>query len=341
MIPARRGRAEGVLLAIDAGGSNTRVVVIDTDGACLGYGVSGSGNPTAVGAHEALRAIRVAVGLALDQARLEADQVDRAVLAAAGEQGLLDDLAVRSGIGTDRAASLDRVLDILAMYHSAAVEPDGIALVAGTGAIAARFSRLRAERVVDGTGWLLGDRGSGFWIGRKVARAVVSHLNGGGPATALTRLVLADLGLPPPEGSGRSSDVPTVLDAFVSKVYADKPVKLARFATLAFRAAPSDGTAAVIVGEAEAALARTLCRVRDGHEELPVVLGGSVLAHGILGDQGRSGGALADALEGADVRWVHDGAAGAAVVGLMLDRVQVSAATLERLHAGIQRVRRA
>lgn len=327
-----------VLLAIDAGGSNTRVVVVDGDVTCLGYGVSTSGNPTAVGADEALRAIRTAARAALAQAGLEPASVARVVVAAAGEQGLMSDGAIRTALGTP-GTSVDRVVDILAMYHSAAVEPDGIAVVAGTGAIGARFSHLRTERVVDGTGWLLGDRGSGFWMGRKVARSVAAHLDGGGPATALTALVLADLGLPMPDGEPSGEQRPAVLESFIGRVYSDKPVRLARFARLAFEAAGTDEIAAAIVAEGEAALARTLRLTREGHEDLPVVLGGSVLAQGVLGGGRSPSGALAEALDGADVRWVHEGAAGAAVVGLMLDKVEVSATTLDRLHAGIARCR--
>ncbi|MEU9866198.1 BadF/BadG/BcrA/BcrD ATPase family protein [Streptomyces sp. NPDC047971] len=63
---------------------------------------------------------------------------------------------------------------------------DGLVLIAGTGAAAARVERRRAVRAVDGDGWLLGDAGSGFWLGREALRAVLRSLDGRGPATALT-----------------------------------------------------------------------------------------------------------------------------------------------------------
>ncbi|MGS2619375.1 BadF/BadG/BcrA/BcrD ATPase family protein [Micromonospora sp. LZ34] len=324
------------LLAIDAGGSNTRAVVVNAEADCLGYGVSTSGNPTAVGVAEALGAIGAAARRALAQAGLGPGEVTRVVLAAAGEEGLLGDTAVRAALGiANGAARVDRVVDILAMYHSAAVEPDGVALVAGTGAIAARFSRLEMQRVVDGTGWLLGDRGSGFWIGRKVARAVAADLDGAGPATDLTALVLTELGLPLPDGALATGRRPVVLESFLHHVYGDRPVRLARFAPYAFRAAAADEAAAAIVAEAEASLARTLRLARAGHEELPVVLGGSVVVQGILGPGRTPTGALAEELAGADVRRVHEGAAGAAVVGLLTEELDVSAGMLDRLLVGI------
>ena len=61
--------------------------------------------------------------------------------------------------------------------------------------MAARIRGGRLDRVVGGKGWLLGDAGGGFWIGHAVARAVVASLDGQGPDTALTDLVLEALGI--------------------------------------------------------------------------------------------------------------------------------------------------
>ena len=326
-------RESGVLLAIDAGGSHTRAVVVSADAECLGYGASTSGNATAVGADRALAALAQAASAALAAAALGPGDVRRVVLAAAGEEQLLDGRTVAQALGVP-AAEYTREGDILAMYHSSAVEPAGVALVAGTGAIAARFRHLVTQRVVDGTGWLLGDRGSGFWIGRKVARAVAADLDHAGEPTDLTRLVVEELGLEPVEGV-RSA----LLQAFVGWAYHGQPVRLARLAPLAFRAEATDETAAAITAEAEEALARTLRVVRDGHDDLPVVLGGSVVVKGLLGPGRSAGGALTRELAGADVRTAHDGVAGAAIVGLLRSRAVVDSNTLARLTRSIDELR--
>jgi N-acetylglucosamine kinase-like BadF-type ATPase len=326
-------REPGILLAIDAGGSHTRAVVVSPYAECLGYGVSTSGNATAVGADRALAALTEAASAALASAALGPDDVRRLVLAAAGEEDLLHGRTVAQALAVP-AAEYTRASDILAMYHSSAVEPAGVALVAGTGAIAARFRDLVAERRVDGTGWLLGDRGSGFWIGRKVVRAVAADLDGAGEPTELTRLVIEELGLQPAE-----RDRSSLLRAVVSWAYDDPPIRLARLAPLAFRAEATDGTAAAITAEAEEALARTLRLVRDGHEELPVVLGGSVVVRGVLNPGRPSGGALSRELAGADVRTAHDGVAGAAIVGLLRSPATVDSDTLARLRQSIDELR--
>lgn len=322
-----------MLLAVDGGGSTTRAAVVDAQARCLGYGVAAGGNPTAVGADDALSAIGAAAGTALARAGTTGASVTRVVVALAGEPVRLSDRATRSAVGVPEDSPLDRVGDILAMYHSAAVEPDGVVLVAGTGAIAARISQLEVQRVVDGVGWLLGDRGSGFWIGRKVARAVAADLDGSGPATELTDLVLEGLDVSGAREGGGSR--PPALDAFMRHVYDDRPVQLARLAPYAFAAAAaSDETATAVVSGCEAELARMLRIAREGREHLPVVLGGSVVTRG-LKRSGRLTGALAEELSGADVRWAHEGVAGAAVVGLLSEHVEVDAAMLARIREGV------
>ena len=54
-----------MFLAIDAGGTSTRAVVIDSAGRAHGYGRAGSGNPTAAGIREAVNGIGSAAEQAL------------------------------------------------------------------------------------------------------------------------------------------------------------------------------------------------------------------------------------------------------------------------------------
>ncbi|WP_187285857.1 ATPase [Streptomyces sp. ME109] len=87
--------------------------------------------------------------------------------------------------------------DIEAAFASAPGTPaDGLALVAGTGAAATRISGRRCTVSVDGDGWLLGDEGSGFWIGRGAVRAALRMADGRGDPTTLARSVGLALGLP-------------------------------------------------------------------------------------------------------------------------------------------------
>jgi N-acetylglucosamine kinase-like BadF-type ATPase len=81
----------------------------------------------------------------------------------------------------------------------AGVDDDpGVVIIAGTGSIA--YGRDAAGRTARAGGWgyLLGDEGGGFWIGRAALSAVVRHFDGRGPATLLTELVLEEMKLSSP-----------------------------------------------------------------------------------------------------------------------------------------------
>ena len=58
----------------------------------------------------------------------------------------------------------------------------------------------RAARA-GGWGYLLGDEGGGFWIGRAALSAVVRQFDGRGPATLLTAMVLEQMELSTPDRS--------------------------------------------------------------------------------------------------------------------------------------------
>ena len=130
----------------------------------------------------------------------------------------------------------------------------------------------------DGVGWLLGDAGSGFWIGHRVARAVAAALDGRAPATTLVGAVLADLDIADDDRRG-SQGRALALGTLVSAVY-----RMCRSSWPGSPASPSkphtngDEVAGRIVDEAGRELATTVTTVVAPHVTGPVVLGGSVLA---------------------------------------------------------------
>lgn len=60
----------------------------------------------------------------------------------------------------------------------------GAVVAAGTGVVTLAVGAARVARV-DGWGYLMGDAGSGYWIGREALEAVMREYDGRGPATAL------------------------------------------------------------------------------------------------------------------------------------------------------------
>jgi N-acetylglucosamine kinase-like BadF-type ATPase len=292
-----------MFIAVDAGGTSTRAVAISTAGDVFGYGRSGGGNPTSAGVPGAVAAIGSAVEAAV--AGLPTGEVEAVVLAMAGERSDAFFAQLAERIGGLGLGPVVMQPDLLAMFHSGTHRLEGYGMVAGTGSIAARVRDGALHRVVGGKGWLLGDAGSGFWIGHRVARAVVSALDGQGPTTALTPLVLEAVGIADdPAGSA--------VRRLVSTLYARRPVQLAEFAPLAFAAA-EDPVARAILSEAADALADLLTTVREPGLDGPVVLGGSVLVRGFLAGPAE----LRDRLQlPPEVVTASDGVVGAAVLAL-------------------------
>jgi N-acetylglucosamine kinase-like BadF-type ATPase len=307
------------ILAIDAGGTSTRAAIVDDSGRIISVGDAASGNPTSAGIDDAVANIAAAARRALDAAGVRADADSAAVVALAGANTPAFRAQLRNrlnalGFGGEPIIESD----LLAMYFSGTHQEDGYALIAGTGAVAARVASGRLERVAGGTGWLLGDAGSGFWIGHQVVRAVAGALDGQGPPTELTSRLSSRLRLAP---STRTRDGrPELLDQLIAAIYDLRPVELSQFAPMAFDAA-DDPVARVIVEAAIGELVDLLAVVLDGHRRCQVVVGGSVLKLGILAPgHGRLAAAfherLAAHVQDATVVAVSDGVVGACVLGL-------------------------
>jgi glucosamine kinase len=228
--------------------------------------------------------------------------------------------------------------DLLGMFHSGTAVLDGYALIAGTGTVAARIHRGRLDRVVGGKGWLLGDAGGGFWIGHAVTRAVVASLDGQGPDTALTDLLLEALGI---QGETENrSEREAILRQLVSVLYARPPISLADFAPLAF-AAYEDPVAHPILIGAAAALADLLSAVRAPDLSGPVVVGGSVIVRGMLAAPPSLRADLVHPASGDAVIPVSDGLVGAAVLVLRHAGRDVDETIFRRIQAEFARVSRA
>lgn len=318
------------LLAVDAGGTSTRAIVLSSDGSCLGFGGSGAGNPISSGPEHVAHQVTTAVGRAMRQASVT--QIDGvAVLAMAGSRASAptDWIAPRlAQAGVHGPLVFES--DLLATFCAGAWEPDGYAVVAGTGSAAIRVRGGRQEAVADGIGWLLGDAGSGFWIGRRVARAVAAHLDRRGPATALTGALLESLGIPADTTPLSPAGRPEALGALLEAVYAARPIDLARFAPLVFDV-DDDPVATAIRADARAALRASLRSIHDHDVRGPVVTGGGVL--------GRLGLDVAGLDGMREVRRVTDGSAGAAVLALRHHGVAVDALVFERVRTSLELVR--
>lgn len=114
----------------------------------------------------------------------------------------------------------------------------GVVIIAGTGSVLLGRSRRGQIAVVGGWGYLLGDEGSGFALGRAGLQAV-AHALDGGPATLLRELLAKRFGL-------------NTRDAIIHHVYQDR-WPLQEFAPVVLEAAREGDAVALRIVEDQVA----------------------------------------------------------------------------------------
>ncbi|MEU5265605.1 BadF/BadG/BcrA/BcrD ATPase family protein [Amycolatopsis sp. NPDC021455] len=267
-------------VGVDAGGTSTRAALVDATGAVLGTGRGEGANPNAHAPEVAAGRIADAITAALGDR--DPGGVRACVVGMAGVSKLSDpDVAAVFDAAWARIGLpgvVRTVTDAEVAYASATSAPDGTVLVAGTGSIAGRIRKRRLAGTTGGYGWLLGDEGSAFWLGREAVRSTLEALGRGLPLDGLPSAVLAAaLG---PSGLDVRTDAGRLAAsrALITAANAEAPVRLARFAPLVSAAHDAGEPAALeIVARAAGHLVGNALAAREPGESTPVVLVGSVL----------------------------------------------------------------
>jgi glucosamine kinase len=139
-------------------------------------------------------------------------------------------------------------------------------------------------RTADGHGWLLGDDGSGFWLGREAVRATLRTLDAGERPGRLVGSVLRELETAEtaetvdedPSAQARRG-IDRRRDRVIQAVNSRPGVQLSALAPLVSAAyRDGDPEAQSIVERAAAALLTTLSRIRGHGETTPIVLAGGL-----------------------------------------------------------------
>lgn len=171
----------GALLALDAGQTGTKARITATESAPVELVLPG---------------VRTADDLFAQLHAITAEAQRRTGVAvetvAAGVSGLTDDVRDASRLLQLLGGSgVQRVLlahDSVTSYLGALGDAHGAVVAAGTGVVTLAVGPTRFARV-DGWGYIMGDAGSGHWIGREALEAAMRDHDGRGPHTRLTDLV--------------------------------------------------------------------------------------------------------------------------------------------------------
>jgi glucosamine kinase len=301
----------GCVVGVDIGGTSTRAVVVALDGTVAGRGSAAGGNPNSHPCELAAKRVTEAIAAAFGPA--DPGTARHCVLGVAGVSKMSDPTVAGVFHDSLRRFGLDCPVTVLsdaeAAYASATAEADGTVLVSGTGSIAIRIMGRRKASVAGGYGWLLGDEGSAFWIGREAVRSTLDAARTGVAVGPLAAAVLTEA-LGTDEVTEGGDWRQSTSSRLIAAANAEPPIRLARFAPLVSTHAAGDQRAARIVADAADLLADLVRHARPAGERSPVVLIGSVVEPGTP-----VGEALRTRLMAADCRTVlfaTDAATGAA-----------------------------
>ncbi len=178
-----RARADArFLLGIDGGATKTLAAVLDLDGGELHVAHGGPSNEDAVGAEAAVRALLGAADAAIAAAGITAGELGAAVLAVAGT----DTDSIVEHVRGERDDGWIVVNDVVAAWATATAAGPGVAAISGTGSNVFGVGPDGRSWRAGGWGHLLGDEGSGYWLGLESIRAALRDREASGPATALS-----------------------------------------------------------------------------------------------------------------------------------------------------------
>ena len=213
-------KEEAVVVGVDGGGTKTEAVLVNEQGQVLGWGTGPPANPNRVSPEELLASLHEAIGQAMSghdgvsrEAILAQAPVSgtppaaasrEAILAqvpvsgtppaaacfglagATGNQELVQEVAAKLGIGEKVVV----VSDVVIAFWSAITQAFGVVVAAGTGSCAYGVGPQGEPARAGGWGYLVGDEGSGYDVGRAGIAAALRAFDGRGPATTLVeRLV--------------------------------------------------------------------------------------------------------------------------------------------------------
>jgi N-acetylglucosamine kinase-like BadF-type ATPase len=305
--------SDELVLGGDLGGTSTRIVIADSEGNVVGRGAAAGGNPTS---HPASAAANFGQALHTALAGLDAAAVRAGVVGMAGGVALQrPEVAAQfeaAWTGAGLTVSPAYIGDLEVAFASGTPEPDGTVLIAGTGSNAGLVRNHQLLRTSGGHGWLLGDDGSGFWLGREAVRSVLQALDLREPLGLLGQAVVQAL-LPDRDEPvvAHREGYDALRDDVVRTVNSRPPVLLAELAPAVIAAyAQHDQTAQTLVKRAAELLTETVARLKTSAHSGPMVLAGSV-----AGESSPVGQLIREHFAG-DVHTARDGVGGATWLAL-------------------------
>lgn len=178
-----------IFIGIDGGGTKTVAALCNQHGEVLSLASGDSANMQSRPWYEVETTLRELLRQLFAQANGSVSAVEAVVFGLAGA----DRPEAKRLISGSFGPLFSRIYidnDAVTALYSGTWGGPGIVLIAGTGSIAYGVSGTGIRHRVGGWGYLLGDEGSGFDLGKKAVTAVLRQFDGRGEETLLTATVL-------------------------------------------------------------------------------------------------------------------------------------------------------
>jgi N-acetylglucosamine kinase-like BadF-type ATPase len=197
------GAGSSLILGVDGGGSKTAALIARSDDKgvidIIGRGFGGPSNLQLAGKERSLTSLNQAIGDAMQEAGINGQKLDCAVLALAGStspdvQGDISKWASQREL----SSRVEIVHDVAPVLASGTEDGCGIALIVGTGSVAVGVDSDGQSVIKGGWGHWFGDKGSGFYLGYRALAAVAEASDEIGPETILSEMVMDTLGTTDP-----------------------------------------------------------------------------------------------------------------------------------------------
>ncbi len=215
------------VIGADGGGTKTELVLIDSSGNLIAKERVGSTNYQAVGGPRVKQELMAGFSKLVKKSNIQMNKISHAFLGLAGAGRKSDQNEILSLFrDTEVSDKLSIESDaIVALAGAFGTEP-GIIIISGTGAIC--FGKNKQGKVVRSGGWgyLLGDEGSGYYIGRSAIIAALKNFDGRGEKTELLQRISRHFNL-------------NTIDEIIPQIYQNKidRIKIADLAPIVFEAA--------------------------------------------------------------------------------------------------------
>ncbi|RKQ32524.1 N-acetylglucosamine kinase [Oceanobacillus halophilus] len=267
-------------IGMDGGGTKTQCVIGDEKGQILAMSIGESTNIQS-NSHTHVKAVLFRL---IDEVIRESDSneshIETLYLCLSGSGRAKDRETIEDFFkGTIYENILSIENDAIAALAAGTWGEPGIVIIAGTGSIAYGINPSKMDAIrVGGWGYLFGDEGSGYWIGKRAIQSVLKAYDGRGDVTELSHII---------KDYFRIKEVPEL----ISVIHGDPNprLKIASAAPLVLNAAErSDPVAKNIIHEAMENLINLVDSTKQrmqSRDKWPIVIHGGLFSNSFFREQ--------------------------------------------------------